>query len=65
MVPAQVCFTLHKRLKLLPKTCDDEADAILATFDESSQSSPTAAECRAVARPVVIALRAAGVGHTP
>lgn len=43
----------------------DEADAILATFDEQSASSPTAAECRAVARPVVIALRAAGLGQTP
>lgn len=43
----------------------DEADAILATFDESSPTSPTSAECRAVARPIVVALRAAGVGQTP
>ena len=37
----------------------DEADAILATFDPNSASSPTAAECRAVARPIFEALLAA------
>lgn len=36
-----------------------QADAVLVTFDPNSASSPTAAECRAVARPVFEALLAA------
>ena len=34
----------------------DEADALLSSFDPSSPSSPPAAECRTVARPIAEAL---------
>lgn len=41
-----------------------EMDAIVDAFDESSQTSPSAADCRAIARPIVIACRdAAGGGQ--
>jgi hypothetical protein len=34
-----------------------EMDAVLSTFDEASATSPSAADCRAVARPIVVAVR--------
>jgi hypothetical protein len=37
-------------------------DAIVDAFDESSQTSPSAADCRAIARPIVIACRDATGG---
>ena len=42
-----------------------EMDAIINVFDENSATSPSAADCRAIARPIVASLKAAGVGQTP
>ena len=36
-----------------------EADAYIAAFDETSATSPSAADSREIARPVVIALKEA------
>ena len=36
-----------------------EADAYLAAFDEASPTSPSAADSREIARPVVVALKEA------
>jgi hypothetical protein len=35
----------------------EEADAMIAAFDETSATSPSAADSREIARPVVIALK--------
>lgn len=44
---------------------DDEAIALAAGYDESSATSPSAADSRLFARPIAAALKAAGVGQTP
>lgn len=37
----------------------EEADAMIAAFDEASATSPSAADSREIARPIVIALKEA------
>lgn len=47
-----------EHVEVMVRLSRSEADALLASYDPQSASSPPAADCRAIARPIADALAA-------
>lgn len=52
-------WEMNEVVSVVVRMTKAEAEAYVAAFDEASSTSPTAADSREIARPVVVALKEA------
>jgi hypothetical protein len=52
-------WKINDTVSVVVRMSREEADAMIAAFDETSATSPSAADSREIARPIVIALKEA------
>ena len=50
-------WEMNETISVVVRMTRAEADTYVAAFDESSASSPTAADSREIARPIVLVLK--------